>query len=99
MTSPRASVLLLGDPDRTPVCPHAQGRGFDTVAAQDRRGLSAVLVAMVHELRENDADGRTVAVAHLDRAVRIVGRGDGERARPECGSNGGELIERVALVA
>src|SRR5712664_2750851 len=96
-TTGRMSVVVR-DPDRKAVRPRADRGRLDAVSAQDGRGLSAVFVAVVHQLREHRADGRVVSVDR-DLAVGIVGRGHDERARAGRGRDGGELVELMPLVA
>src|SRR5207253_952460 len=55
-----------------------------------------MLVAMVHELRQHDANGRLV-LAGAYHALRIVVRGEIDRARPgQCGDRD-EIVERAPL--
>src|SRR6058998_3062132 len=92
------TLVVVGDPDCTAICPRADLRRLDAASAQDGRGLSAMFVAVVHQLREHGADGRVVSVDQ-DLAVGIVGRGYDERARAGRGRDSGKLVERMPLVA
>src|SRR5258706_11208992 len=61
-----ASVsVVLRDRVRDAVAPRADLGGRLAVRAKDGRGLSAMLVPVVHELREHDADGRPVVATAI----------------------------------
>src|SRR5258705_8022017 len=96
-----ASVsVVLRDLVRDAVAPRADLRRRLAVSAKDGRGLRAVLVPVVNELREHDADGRpVVATAVADNAVRIVLRGDLARAGARQGRGRPELVDGPALAA
>src|SRR2546428_7752380 len=87
-------LVVVRDPDRAAVRPRADLRWLDAARAKDGRGLSAVFVAVVHQLREHGAYGRAVSVDR-DLAVGIVGRSYDERARAGRGRDTGELVELI----